>query len=139
MQAPAHPHGVPPSSPSARGRQHAMTSPAPPHRIVLVGLSGSGKSAVARLVARRLGWDVVDTDDLIAAEDGRTIPRIFAEAGENVFRALERQAVARAAAAARVVIATGGGAVLDPVNRALLWRDAFVVHLEAQPRTLAAR
>jgi shikimate kinase/3-dehydroquinate synthase len=111
----------------------------PPGRIVLVGLSGSGKSAVARLVADRLGWTVLDSDDLIVAEDGRAIPRIFREEGEEGFRQREARAVARACAAERVVVATGGGAVLHPENRAALWRDAFVVHLDARTPSLLAR
>ena len=117
----------------------SKSRPAPPQRIVLVGLSGSGKSAVARIVARRLRWASGDTDDLIVSQDGRDIPRIFAEDGEAAFRALERRAVEQLAGRLRVVVATGGGAVLDPVNRERLWRDAFVVHLETRPSVLAER
>ncbi len=111
----------------------------PPERIVLIGLSGSGKTAVAQRIAQRLGWQAVDTDALIEAMDGRAIPRIFRESGEVEFRRLERLAVAQVSAARRTVVATGGGAVLDPDNRAFLWRDAFVVHLEAGIDTLLAR
>jgi 3-dehydroquinate synthase len=116
-----------------------MTGAAPPQRIVLIGLSGSGKTAVAQRIAQRLGWQAVDTDVLVEARDGRDIPRLFREAGEVEFRRLERLAVAEASTARRVVVATGGGAVLDPDNRTCLWRDAFVVHLEASTDTLLAR
>ena len=116
-----------------------MSNSARPQRIVLVGLSGSGKSAVARIAGRRLRWRWGDTDDLIVALDGRDIPRIFAEAGEAGFRALERKAVEQLAGERRIVIATGGGAVLDPGNRELLWRDALVVHLETRPGVIAER
>ncbi|MCH8065959.1 MAG: shikimate kinase, partial [Chloroflexi bacterium] len=82
-------------------------------RIFLTGLSGSGKSTVARLVAEALGWQAVDTDALIEEAEGRSIAEIFASGGEEQFRALERQQIADAAAPDNVVVATGGGAILD--------------------------
>ncbi|MFN8556209.1 MAG: bifunctional shikimate kinase/3-dehydroquinate synthase [Dehalococcoidia bacterium] len=116
-----------------------MSDTAHPARIVLVGLSGTGKSAVARLVAERLGWTWHDTDADVVAGDGRAIDRIFTEAGEPEFRRLERAAVAAAAARRQAVIATGGGAPLDVANRAALWAGAFVVELQARPETAVAR
>ncbi len=116
-----------------------MTGAPPPERIVLIGLSGSGKSVVAQRIARRLDWQSVDTDALVEGMDGRAIPRIFRESGEVEFRRLERLAVQQVSDARRTVVATGGGTVLDPDNRACLWRDAFVVHLEAGIDTLLAR
>lgn len=113
--------------------------PSQPGRIVLVGLPGSGKTAVARHVARALGWEAIDLDDAIVAADGRDISTIFREDGEAGFRQRERAATERVATRERVVIATGGGAVLDPSNRAALWRDAFVVHLQTRPATLLRR
>lgn len=110
-----------------------------PRRIVLIGLSGGGKSAVSKAIARRLHWERIDTDDLIEAAAGREISRIFADEGEPAFRARERAAVAEAATHHRVIIATGGGVVLDPANRAALWQDAFVVHLDAPPAALVRR
>src|SRR5581483_3282865 len=118
---------------------HAGSAAMRPQRIVLIGLSGSGKSAVARQVARRLHWTWADSDDVIVSESGKEIAAIFSEFGEAEFRRLERQAIERLAQGERVVIATGGGAVLDAANRAALWRDAFVVHLETRPSTLARR
>ena len=110
-----------------------------PQRIVLIGLPGTGKSRIARLLARRLRWRSGDTDDEIVSADGREIPHIFRDEGEAYFRSLERQAVSQLAGGERRVIATGGGVVLDPVNRERLWRDSFVVHLEARSETILGR
>lgn len=77
--------------------------------IVLVGFMGAGKSSVGRLLARRLGRCFVETDDMIAAREGHSIPDIFAERGEAYFRALEGEAVRLLALKRDEVIATGGG------------------------------
>jgi shikimate kinase len=84
-------------------------APAMPDNVILVGFMGAGKSTVGRLVARRLGRCFVETDDLITAKEGRSIPEIFAEHGEAHFRALEDEAVALLALKDGDVIATGGG------------------------------
>ena len=89
-------------------------------RIVLVGPMGVGKSTVGALLARRLGVGYRDTDADIVAAQGRPIADIFAEEGEEFFRALEKEAVARAVAEHDGVLALGGGAVLDPGTRDLL-------------------
>lgn len=116
-----------------------MSVPPRPQRIVLVGLSGTGKSTVARLIARRLRWRCADTDDEITAQDGRDIPTIFREAGETSFRALERAAVERLTTLEHLALATGGGAVLDAANRDRLWRSALVVHLDTSTNALFSR
>lgn len=89
-------------------------------RLVLVGPMGAGKTTVGRLLAER--WDVAfrDTDDDVELSEGRTIPDIFVESGEDHFRALERIAVARALAEHRGVLAVGGGAVMAEETRAAL-------------------
>lgn len=97
--------------------------------IALVGMPGSGKSTVAREVARLLGRKVFDTDRMIEAQHG-PIPEIFAREGEARFRELEAAAIREAALARGAVIATGGGAVLRAENRALLRANSFVVQLE---------
>lgn len=107
--------------------------------IVLVGLMGSGKSSVGRLLARRLGRPLIDTDGLVAQEAGCTIPEIFAAEGEEGFRNREAQVIARVAAADAQVIATGGGAVLRPENREALRQNGFVIYLEASPEALYQR
>jgi shikimate kinase len=90
--------------------------------------------------ATRLDRPLVDTDELVVAAAGRTIEEIFATSGEAGFRALEQQAVADACASPQpLVIACGGGVVLDPRNRSVLHRTGFVVWLRAEPSELATR
>ena len=79
------------------------------NNVVLVGFMGAGKSSVGRLVARRLGRCLVETDEMIIATEGRPIPVIFAERGEAHFRALEDEMLALLALKEGEVIATGGG------------------------------
>jgi shikimate kinase / 3-dehydroquinate synthase len=112
--------------------------------VVLVGLPGSGKTAVGRRLAHRHNADFVDLDEWIVQADGRPIPQIFDEAGEPAFRALERDAVERLGPAdgdpvVRRVIATGGGAVVDPRNRWALYRRRLPVWLDGRPEVLAQR
>lgn len=111
----------------------------PFRRVVLIGPSGSGKSTVARLLAARLGWAAIDTDEMVVREAGRDAATIFAEDGEAAFRERERAAVREACSRDHVVVAAGGGAPLDPENAARLWDDSFVVGLQARPETAMAR
>ena len=80
-----------------------------PRNVVLVGFMGAGKSVCGRLLARRLGRCFVETDDMIVAREGCSIPEIFARRGEARFRELEAEAVAALALKSDDVIATGGG------------------------------
>lgn len=77
--------------------------------VILVGFMGAGKSSVGRLLARRLGACFVETDEMIVAREGRSIPEIFAERGEAHFRALEEETLGLLALKRDAVIATGGG------------------------------
>ena len=88
--------------------------------IVLIGPMGAGKTTVGGLVAARLGVSVRDTDQDVEASQGRAISEIFVDDGEELFRSLERAAVAEALATHDGVLSLGGGAVLDPDTRALL-------------------
>ena len=88
--------------------------------VVLVGPPGSGKSSVGRAVARLTGLDLRDTDADIERSSGRSIPDIFANDGEDAFRALERAAVGAALAEHAGVLALGGGAVLASETRTVL-------------------
>jgi shikimate kinase len=108
--------------------------------VALVGLSGSGKSTVAPLLASRLGRrSVVDLDRVIEERHGATVAEIFATQGEAGFRSAETEALAEALADADSVIATGGGAVLSAENRAMLASDAYTVWLRAHPDHLRQR
>src|SRR5438034_727393 len=80
-----------------------------PDNIVLVGFMGAGKSSVGRLLATKLGRCFVETDDMIVAREGRSIPEIFAARGEAYFRSLEDEALSLLRLKDRDVIATGGG------------------------------
>jgi len=112
--------------------------------VVLVGLPGSGKSAVGRRLASTHKAEFVDLDEVIEQRAGAAIPEIFDAEGEAGFRTREREAVAglgpadRSVAVVRVV-ATGGGAVLDPRNRWLLYRRRLPLWLDARPEVLAQR
>jgi shikimate kinase len=112
----------------------------PPRHLVLVGLMGAGKSTVGAECARRLGRPFVDVDDLVEVTAGRSVAEIFAADGEAGFRALERRALADACSSpAPLVIACGGGAVVDAVNRGNVRAGGCVVWLRADPGTLARR
>jgi shikimate kinase len=109
------------------------------HSIALIGLSGTGKSSVGRLLAVRLGWPLLDTDALIVQSAGREIAQIFAVEGEARFRDIEAAALHQALEVRPTVVATGGGIVLRAENRALLRERAFVVWLDAPTAVLVAR
>ena len=109
-------------------------------RVALVGLPGSGKSAVGKALARRLGWRHVDTDELIAARAGRSITEIFAAEGEPGFRAREMAALREALADERPsVLSCGGGLAAQPEAGALLFAGAWVVWLDAADTVLLRR
>ncbi len=112
--------------------------------VLLVGLPGSGKSAIGRRLAARHDARFIDLDEVIEAAAGRRIGEIFADEGEVGFRRRERAAVTGLGAATEGstierVIATGGGAVVDPRNRWLLYRGRTVIWLDGAPEALAQR
>jgi shikimate kinase len=107
--------------------------------VVLIGLPGSGKSAVGRRVATALGADFEDLDEAIVRAAGRPIPTIFAELGEATFRDLERAAMERALARPPHVVAAGGGWAAQPGNLPAAGARTLVVHLSCSPETAAAR
>lgn len=101
--------------------------------LVLIGLSGCGKSTVARRLSRRLHMPLLDTDAIIVEAEGRSIPEIFAESGEAYFRDMESAACRAAAEQHGVIIATGGGAVLREANMEALAESGLIVFLHRHP------
>jgi shikimate kinase len=107
--------------------------------LVLVGLMGAGKTTVGTVCAGKLGRGFVDTDALVETVTGATVPELFATIGEAGFRARERAALADAMASPEpLVVACGGGAMVDPENRRVA-RGGVVVWLQASPAVLAER
>jgi shikimate kinase len=107
--------------------------------LYLVGFMGTGKSTVARAVAVKIGFQVVDSDHEIERLQGKTIPDIFAQDGEPAFRALERAFIEGGHPAERTVVACGGGLVVQPNMLELLKRKGIVVCLHASLETILAR
>ena len=107
--------------------------------VVLVGLMGVGKSTVGRRLATLLNRDFVDADDAIAAAAQRSIPEIFDQFGEAYFRDGERRVIARLIEEGHGVIATGGGAFVDPATRALILDRAIAVWIDCDIATLVQR
>jgi shikimate kinase / 3-dehydroquinate synthase len=110
-----------------------------PQQIVLIGLSGAGKSSVGKILAERLGWPFIDTDDLVQGREGKTPAEIISDRGEPAFREIEAKAVAEAAERVPAVIATGGGAFQRPANRSALGRRGYICYLDASPGEIARR
>jgi shikimate kinase len=107
--------------------------------VAIVGYMGSGKSTIGRILARRLGWQLLDLDHQVSRMEGRSIPEIFIHEGEEHFRDLESEALRYALSGPRErVVACGGGVVLRPENRELL-KGAPTVFLEEDAEVLYGR
>ncbi len=115
------------------------SSSAPKTSVALIGFMGSGKTAVGRALALRLHKELVETDQLLRAESGKSIPCLFRAEGEPAFRQREAKLIQRVAGEPNQVIACGGGVVLDPANILVLKRQAVVVYLRATPEVVLRR
>jgi shikimate kinase len=113
--------------------------PCPDRCIVLVGLMGAGKSTVGRRLAKRLDRPFVDSDEEIERAADHSITEIFDRFGEPSFRDGERRVIQRLVGGVPKVIATGGGAFMDPATRALILERCVAVWLDADADTLAER
>lgn len=109
------------------------------NNIYLVGMPGAGKTTIGRQLAKRMQRSFVDADHEIEARTGVRIPVIFDIEGEQGFRDRESRVIAELANESNLVVATGGGAVLRPENRAALKRGGTVIYLHAAPSLLFER
>ena len=107
--------------------------------IFRVGMMGAGKTSVGRVLARRLGKQFYDSDHVIEERTGVRIPVIFDIEGEGGFRTREQTVLSELSVLENIVLATGGGAVVDPENRELLHQRGTVVYLRADVRELLNR
>jgi shikimate kinase len=107
--------------------------------VTLIGYRGSGKSSIAAPLAQRLGWDWADADTVLEQRVGKTIREIFDTEGEPAFRRYERETIAELLARERLVIAAGGGAILNADTRREMRSAGPVVWLQASVDTLASR
>ncbi len=107
--------------------------------VTLIGYRGSGKSSVAPLLAGRLGWDWADSDIEVRQRSGSSIAEIFREAGEPAFRELERAAICDLLRRNRLVLAVGGGAILNAATAKDISDRGPVVWLRGDIQTLARR
>ncbi|WP_337053859.1 shikimate kinase [Pseudoxanthomonas sp. USHLN014] len=112
-------------------------NPAP--NLVMVGPMGAGKTSIGRRIAERFGLRFVDADHAVVEAAGSSIPEIFEREGEAGFRARERAALAQLLAGEGQVVASGGGAVLDADNRALMQARGFVIYLRVDVETQLRR
>ena len=97
--------------------------------IVLIGMPGSGKSTIGKAVAAQMKRECIDIDDRVEKREGISIPEIFAQHGEATFRSLEHACVAESSKSSGIVIATGGGTVLDRDNMQALKRNGRIYYL----------
>lgn len=118
-----------------QGKQQPMTM----HNIILTGFMATGKSTVGKLLAERLGYSFVDTDELIAARSGMSVAAIFREKGEAAFRRMESEVARELGEQTGLVVSTGGSLMLNPKNAAALGRRGHVFCLSAAPEEIYAR
>jgi len=107
--------------------------------LALIGFMGTGKSSVGRLAAAHLHFHFVDTDELIESRTGKSVTDIFAQAGEPVFRQIEKQVVAEISHYKKTVLSTGGGPAANAENFASLKQHCLVICLWASPEVIWER
>ena len=107
--------------------------------IYLLGFMGTGKTSVGKILAARLGMIFVDMDDIIVERAGKSIPEIFAEDGEPHFRKIERNVAQDLSARTGLVVATGGGVVMDAGNMEDFYRSGTVICFSATPEAILER
>jgi shikimate kinase len=118
---------------------NAIANPSPAKTLVIVGMPGAGKTSVGRRLAARLALPFVDSDAEVEAAAGMTVSQIFERLGEAEFRKGEKRVMARLLERPPLVLATGGGALMDPDTRALVRERAVSVWLRADIEVLLER
>jgi shikimate kinase len=108
-------------------------------KVYLVGFMGAGKTTVARGLARRLDWRVIDIDEVVEQREHMSVADIFAKHGEPYFRIAERDVVAQQLGVPHAVVATGGGTFADPQNRSMINADGLSVWLDIPLERALAR
>jgi len=107
--------------------------------IALIGFMGTGKTAVGRALAGKLGKEFIELDPLIEQKAGKTIPEIFREDGEIAFRELEIEVTKEVSQKKNAVIACGGGVILNKINIDRLKKEAVIVYLTTSPEVILKR
>lgn len=105
--------------------------------LVLIGMPGSGKTKLSKLLGEKLAMAALDTDDMVTEASGKTIPELFETFGEGYFRDLETKACQKAAQATATIIATGGGAVLREENMTALGKTGVIFFRDRNPKAIA--
>ena len=108
-------------------------------RIYLIGFMGSGKTTIGKPLAKRLGYQFIDQDDVIEKRFGMTITEVFASVGETKFRETEHDILSELSQLNNVVIATGGGCPCFFDNMELMNQHGFTIYLKGDPKTLVHR
>lgn len=104
--------------------------------IVLIGMSGAGKTSIGKNIARKLNMEFIDTDDIIIESTGKSIDFIFKEYGEEYFRQLEKNVIEKVSLYENKVISTGGGVILNEENVNELKKKGVIYYLSASVDTL---
>jgi shikimate kinase len=107
--------------------------------LAMIGFMGTGKTAVGRVLAARLGKEFIELDSLIEQKAGKSIPEIFRQDGEIGFRELEIEVIKEIVDKKNVVIACGGGVVLNKINIDRLKKECVIVYLTASPAVILKR
>jgi len=107
--------------------------------IALIGFMGTGKTVVGKALAEKLGKEFIELDALIERKAGKTIPEIFQQDGEIAFRELEIEAAREVSQKRNVIIACGGGIVLNKINIDRLKKESLIVYLTASPEVILNR
>ena len=108
-------------------------------RIYLTGFMGSGKSTIGPILANTIGYDFLDIDRSIETREGRTVTEIFRERGEEYFRSIEREIIARICSQPRLVVSLGGGTITDQETFRIIASSGILVYLKVAPEQLYRR